>query len=106
LHDALPYVVFTLLGPPAVAVDTIDAIKKFVEDNKVGIVGFFKDAESPAAKNFKSVAGDMDDQVFPPATFSVDSSVISMLRRAELTILFLIRNSPSPQRLQFSQNMP
>lgn len=34
-----------------------------MDDHKVAIVGFFKDAESAAAKNFKSVAGETDDQV-------------------------------------------
>jgi protein disulfide-isomerase A1 len=29
-------------GPPAVTLDTVDAAKKFIDDNKVAIVGFFK----------------------------------------------------------------
>jgi hypothetical protein len=29
-------------GPPAITLDSVDAAKKFVEDNKVAIVGLFK----------------------------------------------------------------
>ena len=29
-------------GPPAVTLSDVDAAKKFVEDNKVAIIGFFK----------------------------------------------------------------
>ena len=29
-------------GPPAVTLEDVDAAKKFIEDNKVAIVGFFK----------------------------------------------------------------
>lgn len=32
-------------GPPAVTLESVDAAKKFVEDNKIAIVGFFADAE-------------------------------------------------------------
>jgi len=51
-------------GPPAAALDTVDAAKKFIEDNKVAIIGFFKDQESAEAKAFKEVAGAMDDYKF------------------------------------------
>ncbi len=33
-------------GPPAVTLDSVDAAKKFIEDNEVVIVGFFADAAS------------------------------------------------------------
>merc|ERR1712209_212395 len=32
-------------GPPAAALADVDAAKKFLEDNKVAVVGFFKDRE-------------------------------------------------------------
>ena len=46
------------------ALDTVDAAKKFVEDNEIAVVGFFADAESDAAKAFKEVAGSNDDLKF------------------------------------------
>jgi len=51
-------------GPPAVALATEDEAKKFIEDNKVAVIGFFKDQESAEAKNFLEVAGTMDDVKF------------------------------------------
>jgi protein disulfide-isomerase A1 len=29
-------------GPPAVTLEDVEAAKKFVEDNKVAVIGFFK----------------------------------------------------------------
>ena len=40
-------------GPPAVTLDSVDAAKKFIEDNEIAVVGFFADMESDAAKAFK-----------------------------------------------------
>jgi len=51
-------------GPPAKTLDTVDAAKAFIEDNKIAVIGFFKDAASAAAKEFLSVAGTMDDYPF------------------------------------------
>merc|ERR1712066_1113083 len=51
-------------GPPAVTLDSVDAAKKFIEDNEIAIVGFFADMESDAAKAFKEVAGANDDHKF------------------------------------------
>jgi len=51
-------------GPPAVTLDSVDAAKKFIEDNEVVIVGFFADAASDAAKAFTEVAGANDEQKF------------------------------------------
>lgn len=71
-------------GPPAVTLDSVDAAKKFIEDNKVAIVGFFKDVEGAAAKAFKDVAASLDDHkfgitsdaaVFSEYSVSVDESV-------------------------------
>ena len=33
--------------------DSVDAAKKFIEDNEIAVVGFFADMESEAAKAFK-----------------------------------------------------
>jgi len=51
-------------GPPAVTLASEDEAKKFVEDNKVAVIGFFKDQDSAEAKNFLEVAGVMDDVKF------------------------------------------
>lgn len=51
-------------GPPAAALATEDEAKKFIEDNKVAVIGFFKDQDSAEAKNFLEVAGTMDDVKF------------------------------------------
>ena len=51
-------------GPPAVALNDVDAAKKFAEDAEVVIVGFFKDQESASAKAFLEVAANMDDFKF------------------------------------------
>merc|ERR1712200_367692 len=37
-------------GPAAKALDTVDAAKAFADEHDVVVVGFFKDAESDAAK--------------------------------------------------------
>jgi len=51
-------------GPPAVTLDSVEAAKKFVEDNEVVVVGFFAEADSDAAKAFNEVAGANDDYKF------------------------------------------
>jgi len=51
-------------GPPAKTLDTVDVAKSFIEENKIAIIGFFKDSASAAAKEFLSVAGSMDDYPF------------------------------------------
>merc|ERR1719312_1702023 len=51
-------------GPPAVTLATEDEAKKFIEDNKVAVIGFFKDQDSAEAKNFLEVAGMMDEVKF------------------------------------------
>lgn len=51
-------------GPPAIAVDSKEDAAKFIEENDIFVIGFFKDQESEAAKIFKEVAGNMDDQKF------------------------------------------
>merc|ERR1712018_445286 len=51
-------------GPPATTLATEEEAKKFIEDNKVAVIGFFKDQDSAEAKNFLEVAGVMDDVKF------------------------------------------
>merc|ERR1712240_79650 len=51
-------------GPPAVTLATEDEAKKFIEDNKVAVIGFFKDQTVSAATAYLSVAGSLDDFQF------------------------------------------
>jgi len=51
-------------GPPALTCADVDAAKKFIDDNKVAVMGFFKDVESDAAKAFLEVAASLDDYKF------------------------------------------
>merc|ERR1712209_281509 len=59
-------------GPPAVTLDSVDAAKKFVEDNEIAVVGFFADLEGEAAKAYKDVAANNDDYKFGIATAGSD----------------------------------
>jgi protein disulfide-isomerase A1 len=51
-------------GPPALGLDNVEAAHKFVADNKVAVIGFFKDLESKEALAFKEAAGSLDDFLF------------------------------------------
>ncbi len=55
-------------GPPAVTIGGVDDAKKFVDDNKIAILGVFADEESDAAKAYKEVAGNLDDYKFGIST--------------------------------------
>ena len=47
-------------GPPAISLANPEASKKFVEDNKVAVIGFFKDKETDEAKAFLEAADTME----------------------------------------------
>lgn len=51
-------------GPPAVSLANPEASKKFVEDNKVAVIGFFKDKETDEAKAFLEAADGIEDVPF------------------------------------------
>jgi len=51
-------------GPAAVTFTDIEAANKFIGDNKVAVIGFFKDVESAEAKAFLEVAASLDDFKF------------------------------------------
>lgn len=51
-------------GPPAVELESVEAAELLIKDNKVVVVGFFKDRESAEAKTFLSVAGAIDEYPF------------------------------------------
>merc|ERR1712045_306306 len=74
-------------GPPAVALDSVDAAKTFIEDNDIAVVGFFADLESDAAKAFKEVAGSNDDYKFGIATTGSDVATENKVD-AESIVLF------------------
>lgn len=60
-------------GPPALEVESADAAATLIADNKVVVIGFFKDRESDAAKAFLSVASGVDE--YPFAITSNDDAV-------------------------------
>lgn len=51
-------------GPPALELENVEAAEKFIKDNLVVVVGFFKDRESAEAKTFLSVANAVDEYPF------------------------------------------
>merc|ERR1712241_617176 len=51
-------------GPPAKALASLEEAKAFLDGKSVGIIGFFKDETTDAAKAFLAVAGAMDDFQF------------------------------------------
>jgi len=51
-------------GPVAENLDTVDKCKSLIEDKEVVVVGFFKDAESEAAKAFLEAAASNDEVGF------------------------------------------
>lgn len=51
-------------GPPAVELATVEAAEKFLKDNMVVVVGFFKDRESAEAKAFLASANAVDEYPF------------------------------------------
>ncbi|KAK3851523.1 hypothetical protein Pcinc_031790 [Petrolisthes cinctipes] len=51
-------------GPPAKAIGSVEDAKAFIEEKTVVIIGFFKDQESAAAKEFLSAASTTDDHPF------------------------------------------
>lgn len=55
-------------GPAAKTLETSEDVKKFSEDSDVAVVGFFKDAESEAAKEFLKSAGAIDEYPFALVT--------------------------------------
>ena len=74
-------------GPPAVALDSVDAAKAFIEDNEIAVVGFFADLDSDAAKAFKEVAGSNDDYKFGIATTGSEVATENKVE-AESIVLF------------------
>jgi protein disulfide-isomerase A1 len=48
-------------GPPTTALETVDEAKAFIDKSEVVLIGFFKDAESDAAKVYIEAAGGIDD---------------------------------------------
>lgn len=51
-------------GPPAVVLESVEAAEKFIADNSVVVIGFFKDQESAEAKTFLAVANAVDEYPF------------------------------------------
>lgn len=51
-------------GPAATEIKTIDEAEALIKENKVVVIGFFKDFESASAKTFLSVANGVDEYPF------------------------------------------
>jgi len=73
-------------GPAAVDLKDKDATAAFIEKEEVVVVGFFKDQESDAAKEFLKVAGAMDD--LPFAITSESESFADNKMEADGIVLF------------------
>lgn len=71
-------------GPPAVELETVDAAEALIKDNKVVVVGFFKDRETEEAKNFLAVANTIDE--FPFAITS-NADVVAKYEAADNTVV-------------------
>lgn len=71
-------------GPPAVELETVDAAEALLKDNKVVVVGFFKDRETEEAKNFLAVANTIDE--YPFAVTSNDD-VVAKYEAADNTVV-------------------
>ncbi|KAH3869164.1 protein disulfide-isomerase-like [Dreissena polymorpha] len=51
-------------GPPAVTLSTVEEANKMIEKDEVVVIGYFKEADSDAAKVFNEVAASTDDIPF------------------------------------------
>lgn len=51
-------------GPAAIELKSVDETETIIKDNKVVVVGFFKERESAGAKVFLSVASGIDEYPF------------------------------------------
>jgi len=71
-------------GPPALTFTDVDAANKFIEDNKVAVIGFFKNVESDEAKAFLEVAAALDDFKFGIVS---DEAVIKALEASDASIV-------------------
>jgi len=76
-------------GPPALTLADVDAAKKFIEDNKVAVVGFFKDVESDAAKAFLECAAGLDDFKFGIAS---EAAVLAEYEATEDSAIVLFKD--------------
>ena len=80
-------------GPPAVNVDTAEALKDFVEKRDVAVVGFIDDKESALAKVFLEVADSTDDIEFAitsvanGAEHKVDAASVMLFKKVSENIL-------------------
>jgi protein disulfide-isomerase A1 len=71
-------------GPAAVEIKSVDEAEALIKDNRVVVVGFFKDRESDAAKLFLSIASGVDE--YPFAITEVDD-VLSKYEAKEGSII-------------------
>jgi len=71
-------------GPPAVSLDSKDAVESFTASNEVAVVGFFADAESSASKEFIKVASSDDSFMFGVVN---DLSVVEAMKETKDSVV-------------------
>ena len=71
-------------GPPAQALASVDDAKKLIDSKPVVIIGFFKDQESDAAKEYLAAAAAMDDH---PFAITSEDSVFSEYSAADGAVI-------------------
>jgi len=74
-------------GPPAAAIDTVEAAKAAIEKDEVFVLGFFKNTESDGAKAFLEVATETDDIPFG-ITSSADVFEEYKVEKDDAVVLF------------------
>jgi protein disulfide-isomerase A1 len=73
-------------GPAAKTLETTEELKTFTEEPQVAVVGFFKDVESTAAKEFLKAAGGIDD--YPFAIVSKDELISENKVSGDAVVVF------------------
>ena len=63
-HESIVEGVEKRAEPPALPLTTVEATEKFINDNDVVVVGFFRDKESSDAKTLLEIANNMEDIAF------------------------------------------
>ena len=91
-------------GPVATTLDSVDAAKKFVEDNAIAVVGFFADLEGDAAKAFKVIFQIFINQMQVDFGEKSPDSIFRNISHFNLTIISLfVGFRPPTNSCRYSQ---